>query len=575
MRVARVLSAQPNVLAVSRSVEFSARFWLLLLATGVGAGLAGGLLMRLLYAVQHLAWQAAPSGLYEGVLKASPQRKLLILGAAGVLVAAGATLLRFAKGGHAGELTVALWFHAGGMPLARTLGRSVLSIVIVGLGAALGREGALKQTGAVIGWRWAHLARLSSEQRRLLTACGAGAGMAAAYNVPLGGALFALEVLLGSISLPYAAPAIVCSVLATVTSWLLLPMQPAYATPHYQLSLNQVGWAALAGPLIGVAAIAYVRLIAWADLHQPKGAAMRAGAPILVFLALGLAALRLPELLGNGKDVVQMSFDGGGGDARLTEPLMLLALVPLRAIATALCLRSGAPGGLFTPTMTCGALLGGALGRAWGRVFPADAYGSYAVVGSVAFLAAATEGPVSAIVTVLELSHHIDLLIVPILVASAGATLVMRMTDTPSIYSAKLRRGAARAAVTGDAPASPLAAILSDDFATLSGAAHPAIALQRLVQLQAQGGTAKALYIVDEKGCLVGRMTPASVDAHDDAHRPIEMSTASDLAQPVDTLRSDLALDVARATLARSKERELPVISAETGELIGVLKDRT
>ncbi len=166
-------------------------------------------------------------------------------------MALGVSLLRFAKGGHAGDLTVALWFHAGGMPWARTLGRSLLSIVIVGLGAALGREGALKQTGAVIGWRWAHWAKLSSEQRRLLTACGAGAGMAAAYNVPLGGALFALEVLLGSISLPYAAPAIVCSVLATVTSWLLLPMQPAYATPHFQLSLNQVGWAVLVGPLIG------------------------------------------------------------------------------------------------------------------------------------------------------------------------------------------------------------------------------------------------------------------------------------------------------------------------------------
>ncbi len=572
MRASRVLSAQPNVLAISRSVEFSTTFWLLLLATGVGAGLAGGLLMRLLYAVQHLAWQAAPSGLYEGVLKAPALQKLLVLGGAGLLVAVGVSLLRFAKGGHSSDLTVALWFHAGGMPVVRTLGRSVLSIVIVGLGAALGREGALKQTGAVIGWRWAHWAKLSSEQRRLLTACGAGAGMAAAYNVPLGGALFALEVLLGSISLPYAAPAIVCSVLATVTSWLLLPMQPAYATPHFQLSLNQVGWAALVGPVIGGVAILYVRLIAWADLHQPKGGAVRAGAPILVFLALGLAAISLPELLGNGKDIVQMSFDGGGGDSRLTEPLMLLALVPMRAVATALCLRSGAPGGLFTPTMTCGALLGGGLGRVWGRMFPADAYGSYAVIGSVAFLAAATEGPVSAIVTVLELSHHIDLLIVPILVASAGATLVMRMTDTPSIYSAKLRQGAARAGVPADAPASPLAAALSEDFAAISGAAHPAIALQRLVQAQAKG--AEALYVVDEKGGLVGRMTAKSVDEHDNSRRPIEMSTASDLAEPVGSLSSDLTLAAARTTLLNSTERELPVVSADTGELIGVLKNK-
>ncbi len=571
MRASRVLSAQPNVLAVSRSVEVSAKFWLLLLATGVGAGLTGGLLMRLLYAVEHAAWQVSPADLYEGVLKASALKKLLILSGAGVLVAVGGSLLRFAKGGHSGELTVALWFHAGGMPWARTLGRSVLSIVIVGMGAALGREGALKQTGAVIGWRWAHLAKLSSEQRRLLTACGAGAGMAAAYNVPLGGALFAIEVLLGSISLPYAAPAIVCSVLATVTSWLLLPMQPAYATPPYELSLNQVAWAVLVGPVIGLAAIAYVRLIAWADLHQPKGAGPRIAAPILVFMALGLAAIRFPELLGNGKDVVQMSFDGGGGDRRLTEALMLLALAPMRALATALCLRSGAPGGLFTPTMTCGALLGGGLGRLWGRIFTADAYGSYAVIGSVAFLAAATEGPLSAIVTVLELGHHIDLLIVPILVASAGATVVMRVADAPSIYSARLQRGAGQAASTGDAPTSPLGAAISDDFVTISGAAHPAIALQRLIQGQAKG--VEGLYVVDEKGALVGRMTASSVDKHDDARRPIEMSTASDLAEPVASLSSDLTLAAARASLASSQEGELPVVSTETGEIVGVLKD--
>ena len=123
MRSARVLASQPNVLAVSRSIEFSPKFWLILLATGVAAGLAGGALMRLLYAVQHLAWQASPSGLYEGVVNASPLHRVLVLGGAGVVVAAGVTLLGFVKGGHSGELTVALWFHAGQMPWLRTLGR--------------------------------------------------------------------------------------------------------------------------------------------------------------------------------------------------------------------------------------------------------------------------------------------------------------------------------------------------------------------------------------------------------------------------------------------------------------------
>ena len=107
--------------------------------------------MRLLYFVQRLAWIKDSGDLFAALSRTSPARTILVLLAAGLLVSSGAYLLRFAKGGHAGELSVAIWFHAGGMPLVRTLGKAVLSIVVVAMGAAVGREGALKQTGAVIG----------------------------------------------------------------------------------------------------------------------------------------------------------------------------------------------------------------------------------------------------------------------------------------------------------------------------------------------------------------------------------------------------------------------------------------
>ncbi|MHB8283051.1 MAG: chloride channel protein [Caulobacteraceae bacterium] len=558
-------------MTVNRSVELSGSFWLMLVLTGVGAGLVGGLLMRLLYGVQHLAWGEGPAGLFAALLGASPSHKLLVLTMAGLIVAGGGLLLGSVKGGHAGELSVAIWFHAGGMPLVRTLGRAVLSIVIVAMGAAVGREGALKQAGAVIGWRWAHLAGLSPEQRRLLTACGAGAGMAAAYNIPLGGALFAMEVLLGAISLPFAVPAIACSVLATATSWLLLPMHPAYATPAYVLSLNQIGWALVVGPVIGGVSVLYVHLIAWADLHQPKGLPSRLLAPVAVFLALGAAAIAFPELLGNGKDVVQMAFDGGHGDAALSSPWLLLALVPMRAVATALCLRIGAPGGLFTPTMACGAVLGGSLGQVWSRLFPGDAQGSYAVIGSGAFLAAASEGPVSAVVTVVELGQTVSLLIVPLLVAVAGATLVMRICDAPSIYSARLRRGAQRAAEPAVTPPGAFTDLVSDDFTTISAAANPAIALQQLIALQ-DGPNPRVLYVIDEKGRLAGRISPNAIRQRDDVRRPIEMSTASDLAEGIDAVTSGVSRKQALDQLARSNEAELPVVSPLTGEFTGILR---
>jgi H+/Cl- antiporter ClcA len=405
--------------------------------------------MRLLYAVQGVGWAEQGRDLWAAAVAASPTRKFVVLLIAGALVATGTTLLRFLKGGHGGELVQAIQSGDGEMPPARTLGRAVLSVIVVGLGAAVGREGALKQTGAVIAWRTAHRFGLSARQRRVLTACGAGAGMAAAYNIPLAGAVFAMEVLLGSVTWEVAVPALTCSIVATSISWTLLPMRMTYATPPYALSPNLLAWAAVVGPLIGLSTVGYVRLIGWADLHKPRSAAARLVAPLVVFPCLALGAVWLPELIGNGKDVVQVAFDGGGRDPRMSFAGALVGIAVLRALATALCLRAGTPGGLFTPTMTCGALLGAGAGRLWARVFPHDPPGGYAVVGSAAMLAAATGGPVSAVMAVLELGQHITGLVAPILLAVAGACLVMHLTGSPSVYTLRL----ARAEGTDRAPA--------------------------------------------------------------------------------------------------------------------------
>jgi CIC family chloride channel protein len=118
------------------------------------------------------------------------------------------------------DITAAIWFYAGRL---RTLGSAVLSVVIVGMGAALGREGAPKQAGAVIANTMSDRVRLSDDQRWLLVACGAGAGMAAAYGVPLGGALFALEVLHGALALRFVLPALLTTLVATSVSWIFCP----------------------------------------------------------------------------------------------------------------------------------------------------------------------------------------------------------------------------------------------------------------------------------------------------------------------------------------------------------------
>jgi H+/Cl- antiporter ClcA len=173
--------------------------------------------------VQHLIWGGAGLDLLQAASRATPWWHLLALVGAGLLTGAGQLLLTRLSNANGIDITAAIWFYTGRLPTLRTLGSAVLSVVIVGMGAALGREGAPKQAGAVIATTMSDPVRLSDDQRRLLVACGAGAGMAAAYGVPLGGALFALEVLRGALALRFVLPALVTTLVATSVSWIFCP----------------------------------------------------------------------------------------------------------------------------------------------------------------------------------------------------------------------------------------------------------------------------------------------------------------------------------------------------------------
>ena len=425
-------SAQPNMGepagARELSPEMSAKMWVMVVLTGVGAGVTSGLLMRLLRAVEHASFAYSAGDFLGGVRAASGERRFIVMALAGVIAAVSLYLMHRFTGKPVAGITGAIWHRQGQFEVAPAIGTSLISIVIVGMGAAVGREAALKDIGAVVAAKLSDWTRLTLPQRHLLVACGAGAGMAAAYNVPLGGALFAVEVLLGTVSIGSVLAAFAASVLAVAVSWSMLPNVPTFSVAQLSVSPMLLLWAAITGPVIGAASAGYVRVIGWAETGRPKGA-MAVAAPGLVFAALGLVAMRFPEVLGNGKGVVQEAFG-----SRLGIGLLGWLLI-LRPLATTMCLKSGTPGGLFTPTMTFGALLGGVLGEGWSFVAPGTAKDSYAILGAGAMLAAASQGPVSSIVFMLELTNHTDALIVPLLIVVAGATVVARRLERNSIYS--------------------------------------------------------------------------------------------------------------------------------------------
>lgn len=422
----RGATEQPNATG-DGELALTPVFWGMVVLTGVAAGLLGDGLMLLLHGVQHLAFGYHSGSFVAGVTHASGLRRVVSLAVAGLIGGVAWTLLRRYTKGEKSEVDDVLWNGDGVLSPRRSLGTSVISEIVIGMGASLGKEAAPKLMGGVAGSVLGRRMHLSAGQRRLLVACGAGAGLAAVYNVPLGGALFTAEVLYGAITLPVVLPALACAGIATLTGWLYLPTQPTYpGVPAYPLLGSELVWAVLAGPVIGVLSVGFIRLIGWVSLHRPSGwkAVL---APVGAFTALGLVGLAYPALFGNGKDLTHQVFLSGGGGL-----LALLALFTLKPLVTALCLGSGASGGLFTPTMNTGALLGAFLGTAWSLLFPGAPVGAYAMIG------AAMQAPLAALVLILELTHSGFALMVPMIIATTIATLIARHIDGYSLYSARL-----------------------------------------------------------------------------------------------------------------------------------------
>jgi CIC family chloride channel protein len=405
------------------------RFWLAVVGTGIGAGAGAIVLTRFLEIVQGFVWSGSGTHILSAASHASPWRHIIVLLGAGVCVGIGQLILVRLSSGNGIDITSAIWFSAGRLPAIRTLGSAALSVIVVGMGASLGREGAPKQAGAVAANFFSDKGRLSDEQRRLLVACGAGAGMAAAYGVPLGGALFALEVLRGMLALRLVLPALLVSLIATAISWLVLPNAPIYQIPSFSNWAGGLACALVIGPLAGIVSVGYVRSIAWADHNRPKGWS-RLLWPVLVLGLLGFVSIEFPQLLGNGSDLSQLLFTSG-----IASSVVLASLFLLKPLATVMCVRSGAPGGLFTPSLTLGALLGGLLSH-----FGAQgvAPGLVAILGAGAVLAATTQGPISAVVLVMELTGGDRSFIAPLILAVITATLVSRTIEPRSIYDARL-----------------------------------------------------------------------------------------------------------------------------------------
>jgi chloride channel protein, CIC family len=322
----------------------------------------------------------------------------------------------------------------GEIPAVASLARSGSSLLSIASGSSIGREGALVQLAATIASSVGRHLALPTARLRLLVACGAAAGFAAAYDAPVAAPIFMAELGFVPLGIDSLAAMLLSSGMAAATLRTLAPAPPLFLAPQLRL-LPPLGVGVCLGlaVLAGVAAPGFLRGLA---LARSSFAATRL-TPILRLglggLCVGALSISHPEVWGNGFRVARSML--------LSEPAWqaVVATLLFKLLATGAAVGSGAVGGVFTPTLFVGAALGSLFGGTLQALWPlaSAAPQACALVGMGAFLAAATHAPLMATVVLWEMS--LDYRALPALaLACVTANLVARAIDRRSLYSDSL-----------------------------------------------------------------------------------------------------------------------------------------
>lgn len=392
------------------------RFAVATLFTGVIAGLVGLACIHLLHWIQALAWDMHSGTLLEAVSATSPARRILNLALGGILGAASWFFL-FRRSRAITSVSAAV----GGtpMPPLRATWHALTQVLIVGLGASVGREVAPREMAAAFSAAAADRLKLTPEDRRIIVACGAGAGLAAVYSIPISGAIYTLEILLVSRSRRAVAAAFCTSAIAVLISTGFTRPTPFYSVPTLTPSLSLTVFAAFVGPLLGAAGWAFKQAVARVGAARPRDWRLLASLPTASFL-VGVIAVWVPSVLGNGQASAQTQFDAvWATGAGLGIAALVLAA---KTVTTFLTIRAGGWGGVLTPAVALGAGIGAVIGLPWAAAWPGSQVAAFAFIGAAAFLGASMNAPFTGLILVIEFTAQGPTILVPATLAVGGAT---------------------------------------------------------------------------------------------------------------------------------------------------------
>ncbi len=404
------------------------------IACGLGGGFGAVALRALIELVQGQFF--GPGKNFLAVVERIPWTWRLVTPAIGGLLVGPLVYFaaREAKGHGVPEVMESMVLRGGVIRPRVVIVKSLASAITIGSGGSVGREGPIVQIGSALGSTIGQVLGVSTRQIRTLVGCGAAAGIAAAFNAPIAGALFAVEILLGDFGVPQFSPIVISSVVATVVSRHFLGDFPAFDVPRYHLAgpFELLPYM-LVGAISGFVALAFISTLYGCEAFFERLRMPEYLKPVLGGLAVGTIGIWLPQVFGVGYDTINAALAG-----EVSAALLALLLIA-KLFATSLTLASGGSGGVFAPSLFLGAVTGGFLGTFIHASFPASTgtSGAYALVTMGAVVGAATHAPITAIIMIFELTGDYRI-IPPLMAACVISTLVATLIRRDSIYTLKL-----------------------------------------------------------------------------------------------------------------------------------------
>ena len=450
----------------------------------------------------------------------------------------------------------------GRIPVRYTLMRSLSSLATIATGGSIGREGSMVQLAAMCASVVGRVRHFDPERLKLLVACGAAAGITAAYNAPIAGALFVTEIVLGTIAMERFGPVIVASVVANVTMREFAGYKPPYMMPVFPvISGRELVLFVLLGIVSGVIAPRFLQLL---DGSKRQMARLPVPLPLrlgLGGLGVGLLSIWVPQVYGNGYSVV---------NSILHEPWVwqtLVLVLVFKIIATALTVGSGAIGGIFTPTLFVGAAVGCLFGQSVHALWPAatSAPFAYAIVGMGASLAAASNAPLMAILMIFEMTLSYEV-VLPLMLSCVIAYFISR-TGGISMYDITLRR---------QREAEERLRLRTTRMVELIRPAEtvlPLVASFKDLTRVFLEYPVKYIYIVDPEGLFCGVVALSRLTSAMLAKEDLEHKQAADFVQAeFRCITPDMSLNEALQCFMAHQGERLPVIRGEHDKtLLGVV----